>query len=208
VKTEKAVKKAMLFKRKIKASKGTTLIELLIVTAISALIVLALLSLYSAGQRYFVTQSAKADTIEDSRHPLTWITRDIRESVQVVTTYDAYSTSSNSLILQVPSIDETGEIIDVDNTFDYIIYRRNPGTPKRLERIIDADEASARTDRTKLLADNVNSFSLLFFDSDGADTSANVSESATIGISLTSRKDGLGRTFQETFNTQIKLRNK
>lgn len=205
---EKALRKAMLFKKKKKASKGASLIELLIVIAISALIVLALLSLYSAGQRYFVIQSAKADTIEDSRNPLTWITRDIRETVQVVSTYDAYSTSANCLVLQVPSIDETGEIIDIDSHFDYIIYRRNPETPDRLERIVDADDASARTDRTKLLAYNVNSFSLLFFDSDGADTSANVSESATVGISLTSRKDGLGRTFQETFNTQIKLRNK
>lgn len=205
---DEALVTKMKIKRRTGPSRGATLMELLIVIAISALIVLALLSLYSAGQRYFVTQSAKADTIEDSRHPLTWITRDIRGAVQVVSAYDAYSTSANSLILKVPSIDESGDIIDVDNYFDYIVYRRNPETPDNLERIIDADDASARMDRTKILADNVDSFTLSFFDSDGADASATVSESATISISLTSRKDGLGRTYQESFNTQIKLRNK
>jgi len=195
-------------KRRTYLPKGFTLIELLVVIAISALIVLAMLSLYSAGQRYFVTQSAKADTIEDSRHPLAWITRDIREAVQVVSAYETYSTSADCLILQIPSIDETGEIIDIENNLDYIIYRRNPETPNKFERIIDADDASARTDRTKPLADNVNAFALSFFNSDGADASATVSESATISISLSSRKDGLGRTFQESFNTQVKLRNK
>ncbi len=206
--SEETLRKEMLFAQKKKASKGSTLIELLIVIAISALIVVALLSLYSSGQRYFITQSAKADTIEDSRHPLTWITRDIREAAQVVSNYDTYSTSANCLILQIPSIDETGEIIDIDSIFDYIIYRRSPENPNRLERIIDADDASARIDRTKLMADSVTSLTLSFFDSDGADVSANVSESSTIRISLASKKEGLGRIYQETFDTQVKLRNR
>ena len=61
-----------------------TLIELLIVVAISAVIMIALLSLYMEGQKYFFNENAKADTIEDSRFPMTWISRDVREALQVV----------------------------------------------------------------------------------------------------------------------------
>lgn len=196
------------FKKQKSFPKGLTLIELLIVIALSALIMLALLSLYSAGQKYFINQGAMADTIEDSRYPIARITRDVRDAVQVVLTHSSYSTSNSTLILQVPSIDVTGKIIDIENNFDFIIYRRNPDYPNRIERIIDANEPSSRTDRTKLLADNVNSFALSFFDSDGADVSSSVSDSATIDITLTSRKTGIGRTFQEALNTQVKLRNK
>ena len=190
-----------------------SLIEILVVIVISAIIVVALLALFAAGQKYFANQDARADAMEDSRFPITWMTRDIKEAVQVVpgpvdVNGTSYSTSANCLVLQVPSIDGTGAIIDIDNDLDYIVYQRNSTNTNQLERIIDGkDGVSSRIDSTRIVADDVNSFSLSFFDADGGSVSG-YAETATIDISLSSTRTGIGRTFQEGVNTRVKLRNK
>jgi len=195
--------------RKIKfSSQGLTLVELLVVLALSALIILALVTLYTSGQRYFINQDAQAKVLREGRYVLDWIARDIKEGIQVVQNWSGYTTSTNCLILQVPSVDATGLIIDIANEFDYIIYRRKPEDPKRLERILDAkDGVSFRADSTRQLAERVDAFSL---SSEGVELSS-VGDLATvfnIDIALTTRQRRHGRDFQETLNTVVKLRNK
>ena len=70
--------KRLISRKRRPSPSGMTLIELLIVIAISAVILIALLSLYIAGQKYFFNQDSRADTIEESRMPMSWISRDIR----------------------------------------------------------------------------------------------------------------------------------
>jgi len=126
----------MKFKKKKFNPTGLTLVELLVVLALSALIILALVTLYTSGQRYFINQDAQAKVLREGRYVLDWIARDIKEGVQVVASWSGYTTSTNCLILQVPSVDASGLILDIENHFDYIIYRRKPEDPKRLERFI------------------------------------------------------------------------
>ncbi len=187
---------------------GLTLVELLVVLALSALIILALVTLYTSGQRYFINQDAEAKVLREGRYVLDWIARDIKEGIQVVQTWNGYTTSTNCLILQVPAVDGTGLIIDIQNEFDYIIYRQKPEDPKRLERILDAkDGVSSRVDSTRQLAERVNAFSL---SSEGVELSsvADLSTVFSIDIALTTRQNRFGRDFQETLNTVVKLRNK
>lgn len=188
--------------------KGLTLIELLIVISLTALILLTLLSLYTTSQKYFVTESARADVIRDSRQVLLWISRDIKEACQVITSWDIYTSSNDCLILRVPSVDASGLIIDIESQFDYIIYRLNPSFPNRLERIIDAnDGVSAKVDGGRVLVTRVNFFLL---SSEGVEFSsiADFSSVSSVDISLTASQDRYGRTFQDTLNTVVKLRNK
>ena len=189
-------------------SKGFTLIELLVVVAITSLIILSILSLYSIGQRYFLTGSARTDVLRNTRQVLNWISRDIKEGIQVLPSWDVYTTSNTCLILQVPSLDSNGLIIDIDNEFDYIIYRLNSEYPSRLERIIDAkDGVSSRADTSRVIATEVNSFQL---SSGGVDLSAvsDFSQVSSVHITMTTAQNILGRTYQETLNTGLKLRNK
>lgn len=194
-------------------SKGISLIESLIALAVFVFVLLGLLSFYISGQRYFINQDARADTIENCRYPLALIAKEIKGAIQVVqgpifVGEESYSTSENCLVLKIPSIDSDGLIIDIENDFDYIIYCRTSDYPNRLKRIIDGkDGVSSREDKTWILADDVNSFVLSFFDSEGSAVS-DYSESVLIDISISSRKKGLGRYFQESTNTQVKLRNK
>ncbi len=189
-------------------SKGFSLIELLVIVAIASFIILSILSLYSIGQRYFLSGSARTDVLRNTRQVLNWISRDIKEGIQVLPSWDVYTTSNTCLILQVPSLDSNGLIIDIDNEFDYIIYRLNSEYPSRLERIIDAkDGVSSRADTSRVIATEVNSFQL---SSGGVDLSAvsDFNQVSSVYITMITAQNLLGRTYQETLNTGLKLRNK
>jgi len=194
------------FKNRTSKTRGLSLIEILIAMAIVAVILIALLSLYTTGQKYFINESTRADTLQDSQYPLAWITRDVKEALQVLSSWGSYTTSSNCLVLEIPSVDSSGVIIDISADFDYIIYRLNSN---KLERIIDAlDGVSSRTDDTRVLAENTNSLVFAFFDSQGAELTSGFDAASSINIALSSSRQGVGRTFQETLNAGVKLRNK
>jgi len=197
-------------KRKKKKSipKGFTLVELTVVVALMAVIMLILMSLYVTGQQFLITESARNDVIRDNRYVFDWISRDIKGAVQVVSSWDAYTTSSNCLILRIPSVDSSGLIIDIENELDYIIYRLNSEHPNKLERVVDAkDGVSSRVDSTRVLATRVNSFLL---SSDGVELSsvADLTQVASIDIAMTTKQNRLGRDFQQTLDSTVKLRNK
>jgi type II secretory pathway component PulJ len=197
-----------------------TLIELLIVVAIGAVIMIALLELYMAGQKYFFNQNARADTIEDSRYPMTWISRDVREAYKVreaaVTVNGAtYTTSGNCLVLEVPALGVDGLIIwdpdTPDDNLDYIVYILNSG---RLKRVIQA-VGPGRNTGSRVMADNVSSFQVRYFQSDGlttpTDVAPNYASTNVVEISLASSTKGIfrsGQSFNEGLTTQIKLRNR
>lgn len=197
-------------KRKKKKSipKGFTLVELTVVVALMALIMLILMSLYVTGQQFLMTESARNDVIRDNRYVFDWISRDIKGAVQVVSSWDAYTTSSNCLILRIPSVDSSGLIVDIENELDHIIYRLNSEHPNKLERVVDAkDGVSSRVDSTRVLATRVNSFLL---SSDGVELSsvADLTQVASIDIVVTTKQNRLGRDFQQTLDSTVKLRNK
>jgi prepilin-type N-terminal cleavage/methylation domain-containing protein len=190
--------------------RGMTLIELLIVGAISAIIMIALLSLYMAGQRYFFNEDAKADAIEDSRMPMTWISRDVREALQVVASHGSYTTDANTIVLELPSLDPATGVL-MTGSQDYIVYRRDPGFPERLERIIDAAEGTGRQDDTRVMADAVNAFGMIYYKQDGITQASTVTEAFIVDVTLSSTKRGIQRNnqpFVEALNTRIRLRNK
>jgi len=188
--------------------KGITLVEVLVTVTIASSMILAMLSIYVAGQRYFMNGSARSDVLRDNRQVLNFVSRDVKEAIQVMPTWDVHTTSTDCLILQVPSIDSSGLIIDIDSQFDYIVYRLNSEYPNRLERIIDAnDGVSNREDSSRTIATIVSSFQL---SSGGVDLSAvsNFDQVSSVEVTLITTKNLLGRTFQETLRTGVKLRNK
>lgn len=197
-------------------TRGITLIEVLIGMVLMVIVVLALFSLYTTGQKYFVNQNIKSDILNNNRVTLTWLSRDIKEAVQVIPgpidiNGTFYSTSSGSIVLRLPSIDADGIIIDIDNEFDYLVYQMDPENSTQIVRIVDGkDGVSSRVDGNRVLAENVSSLVLVFLDSDGMEilNPLDYSDTAIVDIGLTSLKKGVQRTYQETINTQTKLRNK
>ncbi len=197
-------------------TRGITLIEVLIGMVLMVIVVLALFSLYNTGQKYFVNQNIKSDILNNNRVTLTWLSRDIKEAVQVIPgpidiNGTSYSTSSESIVLRLPSIDANGIIIDIDNEFDYIVYQMDPDNSTQIVRIVDGkDGVSSRVDGNRVLAENISSLVLVFLDSNGEEVPdySLTAITAIVDIGLTSLKKGVQRTYQETINTQTKLRNK
>jgi hypothetical protein len=77
-----------------------------------------------------------------------------------------------------------------------------------MERIIDAnDGVSNRADSSRTIATRVSSFQL---SSGGVDLSAvsSFDQVSSVDITLVTTQSQLGRTFQETLKTGVKLRNK
>ena len=204
-KTKGATMKARTKKPK---PRGLTLVELLITVAVVSLILSALLSLYSAGQRYFLGESVKLDGLRDIRYVRNWISRDIKEAVEVLPSWDVYTASDSCLILRIPSVDASGYVIDIDNDYDHVVYRLNPQIQSRLERILDAkDGVSTRSDGSRFLSTKVSSFLL---SSEGVNLSsvADFSQVASVDISLITQQTLLGRSYQETLQTGVMLRNR
>jgi len=193
--------------RKSKAP-GFTLVEILIVSALMSVIILSVLSLYSSSQRYFATESAKADMLRDAKQVLSWVSRDIKEGIEILPSWASYTTSNNCLVLKIPSVDANGIITNIESDFDYIIYRLNPSSSQRLERIVDAkDGVSSRADSCRIMAERIDSFILRF---EGVELSsvADLSQVSIVDVALLSQQKILGKTYQETLRTEVKLRNK
>jgi prepilin-type N-terminal cleavage/methylation domain-containing protein len=186
--------------------RGLTLIEVLVSLAIFSLMVVALLTLYTSGQRQFINGSLHSDVLEDSRYPLAWIGPDVRVATQVAASWGSYTTSSSELVLQVPSVSADGLIIDAEQDSDYIIYRL---TGDSLERIVDAkDGVSARTDETRRLAAGISALSFTYYAYSGVQLTSDFQLATSVKMSVTAVATGFQRTFQESLNSRFKLRNK
>ena len=190
------------------SQRGFTLLELLIALVLGSMVMAGLIELYSTGQKYFINESARSDIVRDGRSVLLWMSRDIKEAIQVMSSYDTYSTTTNSLVLRVPSIDADGVILDIDTDFDYIVYQLNSIISSKLERIvIPKSGVSSRAVSNRVLANSVNSIVLK---SDGTELSSvgDVLTIESIDIDLILRELRFDRTFEEPLNTMVKLRNK
>jgi hypothetical protein len=193
------------------SAKGLTLIELLVGVAVSALVIIALLGLYMAGQRYFFNTSAKADAIEEVRAPMARIARDIREAAQVSQSTVSvggtdYSTDAACLVLDLPALDVTGMIIP--GTEDTVIY--SVDAYGRLHRIVVAN-GPGRTNADDVLADDVIGFALAYFKEDGTTPATAFADTFIVTVSLAGARPAIQRQSQpyvETLNTRVKLRNK
>jgi hypothetical protein len=104
-----------------------TLTELLIVSFIEIVaLVIAAQAFISLNQDYKVIMGYLSSYLR-GREVVDRISRDCRVAVRVMDSYSGYTTTDGCLVLKVPSIDGSGNIIDVSHEFDYIVYRIENG---------------------------------------------------------------------------------
>lgn len=192
--------------------RGFTLIDLQFAVVIGAVTLLAAISLYTFYWRTFVVGNTVLDVYSNSRVALEMISRDVRLSTQVATSYTSggttYTTGDNVLVLMVPSVDASGDCIP--STYDYFVYQLQDGN---LYRIIFKDAASVRPSENRIVAKYCTSLTF----SCGGVTLSNIANKSTINyidIYLPLNKTALSLSGQgETSGTMypttiVKLRNK
>src|SRR5689334_13195951 len=96
--------------------KGFTLVEILIVMAVSAITGSILIAILASSNGLFLQQNSKVTQGLSLNDTTDQITSSIRQASQVVASYPSnqpqYITSSAVLVLAMPSIDSSNNIID------------------------------------------------------------------------------------------------
>jgi len=194
-------------------NKGFTLAELNVASLIALLVFVAVLSLYISVWRSLARGNTYLDSYAGSRNASGWLIRDIRCAEQVKPSFTSggitYTTSDNVIVLRVPSIDSSGQVISPG--LDHIIYELQGSD---LYRIVQKDPSSSRPNENRPIARYCSSLTFRsgnyglkhYVDND------TLSTINTVAIYLPINKSSitLGGTGAEEVNptTVIRLRNK
>ncbi len=138
---------------KLANQKGFTLIEVVIVIGIFSLLMIALLDLFDWHNKIFLLERADTEATGSARTAMNNMTENISQASSVVTSHTfgstTYTTGTNTLVLQIPSYNSSGNIIT--GTYDYVAYYKSGNA---LYQILEAGSGSARKANTKQLATN------------------------------------------------------
>jgi len=145
-----------------KKKSGFTITELIFAASV-AVMTLAILFFVS-----FTLQDNIRLTIEilglneNSRKSINIISRDIRKAESILTSFGTYTAGVSTLILRLPSIDSSGEIVtDASGhiaSHDVIIYTLDTAEQDKLVRDITAAATSSRISGKVTVADNIDTF--------------------------------------------------
>jgi prepilin-type N-terminal cleavage/methylation domain-containing protein len=192
-----------------RSRRGFSLIELMMVTTATVMICTAVSTTYVGSHRIYQQGETFSEVHSGIRMALDWMSRDIKWATRMMNSKNGYYTGTDELVLEVPSIDGDGNIINIDEDYDYIIYHLDgqDASNVKLMRTLDASTASARNDETRVIAKNLNS---LVFSSDGMllGSISDVTTLAEVVIELSAAKPVSGGTIHnEQRSTVIELRN-
>lgn len=126
---------------------GITLIELLITMSMIAIIASVITSVYLIGFKTFKEEMASSIVQSNAQTILDAMTTDIKNGLQIEPTYGSYTTSETTIIIRVPAIDSSNNILYESDTmlFDRIIYYYNNNS---IHKMIVADPGSSRASRS------------------------------------------------------------
>jgi prepilin-type N-terminal cleavage/methylation domain-containing protein len=188
--------------------KGFSLIEMLIAISIGLLLLTAVFSIDIFAKKNYIISSAFMEAHGGVRNAMDWIVKDIRWAKQIMASKTigstVYTTGDHELILEVPSLDSSGDIID--NAYDYIIYHINSADPEKLERIVSAN-GPGRGNETRVVTSCLNTMSL---SSGGMGLSSigSLSTIKTISVTLNTAKPTVQNgSLNENLKSIVELRN-
>lgn len=144
-----------------KRQKGFTIIEIVIVIFLFSILLLGLFTIFEWQQRIYSLEMAEMQATSGARAALNEFSESIAQAKNIITSRTVsgttYSTSGNNLVLELPAVNASGQIIGGGN--DYIIFYTN-GTS--LYKLIDPVNESVRVGGTKLLTDKLQNLSLTY----------------------------------------------
>lgn len=138
---------------------GYTLVEFVLVVAILLIAVTIAVSVYVNIDKSYKTIIGYLSSYLKGREVIDVMSKDCRVAVRVMDSYAGYTTTDDCLILKVPSIDSSGNIIDVNNDHDYIVYILNGGD---LWKAVIPGSTSSRTAYNDVLKKSMESLYITF----------------------------------------------
>jgi prepilin-type N-terminal cleavage/methylation domain-containing protein len=147
---------------------GFTLSEILVVTALMAILVVLGVGIFLSSNQFYQTQSGGVRFNNEAREAADQLVLYVRTAIAFVPSHVynsvTYTTGANLIVLQLPSLDSSNQIIP--NTYDYAIIGQDPNNSARLILTVAPDPASNRHGRFLELSNKLNSINLSYDNSD------------------------------------------
>ena len=183
-------------------NRGITLIETMIGLAISALLVVILSYCLVIVLRLNEAQKTISALTSSTDRGIYRISSNIQQSSQILSSAvisgTTYTTSSSVLVLKIPTVNSSGQIIS--GSYDTVVYRRNPSDLSELQEITDAETGSTRFDGTHIIARFVTNLLFRY-------NNSNYSSASTATVFLKTGATVRGVLKESANQTTVRLRN-
>lgn len=140
--------------------RGLTLVEVLIAMGLSVIVGGLLLVIIVNSTGLFLKQSSTVEQGLAVNEALSIIKSDIREAQGIAPTYQSFTSSSTQLVLKIPSVDASGNLIA--DTFDFFVFFKDQASLKFQSF---PDPLSSRHAQDQLLLQRVDSLEFKYLDS-------------------------------------------
>lgn len=188
--------------------RGFTLVETLVYASLASIIGVILVNLLFQGQGIFFQQSANVSQGLSLNQSGKQIEDTISQSSSVASSYTpsggpTYTSSPVTLVLALPSVTDSGSVID--NTFDYAVITRDLTKETVLKELLYPNAASSRKSQNMVLATNLSEITFLYYDNNTYVVSPALATKINYTIKL-SEKAGNGSKVSSS-SGQINLKN-
>lgn len=186
-----------------KKSRGLSLLEAIIYIFIATLIIAVISEIFinqsSLGQK----RTYQSDVELNASAGIEVIKTAIQGAGTVVASRTfggtAYTSDANTLILELPSIDASDDI--VVGSYDYVVFFLDPSDPTLLKATTEAAAGSARQSSTRIISSFVSSAEFRY-------NKVNTADSTSIDATIATEKTLGTQIFSAKATAKVNLRNK
>lgn len=188
---------------------GLTLTEVLVVVILSAITGTILVSFLVQNNRLFFQQTARVSQGLSVNRANQQISEAIKSASAVATACSPpacnaqYLSKSSQLVVMIPSIAASGEVIE--NTADFLVITADSSQPAILRKLVFPNPLSSRKSENQVLATKLSQLEFIYLDSTGNQVSPNAASRINFTINLL-EKAGFGDE-TSSVSGQVNLRN-
>lgn len=186
-----------------KVFSGFTLVEVVVVLAISSIVGLVLVNIFLGHADLFRFFNAEVNSGSAARLVADRMVSLIREAESVQASHDfsgqLRQSTPDELVLRLKTVNASDAF--VIGAYDYVAFYRDGDDPRRLMETIQADAASRRASGTRVLAENLEILNLAY-------DNPTIQDAREVTLELRMAEDFRQTSATSTVKTVVKLRNR
>ncbi|KPJ86145.1 hypothetical protein AMJ57_00010 [Parcubacteria bacterium SG8_24] len=186
-----------------RGARAVSLIETLVVIGVVAIIMLLFSQVFASSTDLYAKLTARNDNETSAILASRVISEMARGASQVLETKTingtAYASSDDQLVLEMPAINSSWEIID--GSYDYIAFYRDGTEPEKIFSDTEAATGSYRITGQKLVADNNIQIAFRY-------NNADITDASRVSVYMVNQQVTRGATVTTRAWTSIFLRNR
>ncbi len=185
---------------------GYTIVEVLISMLIATIVGGLMLVVMVNSSGLFYKESSKVEEGLNINAALTSINNNIKDASAVAVSFtngsQTFSSGVNQLVLKVPSVDSSGNIIA--STFDYFVFYQDTGI---LRFKVFPDTTSSRKSQDQIFSTSIDSLAIKYFNSASPPVEVSPDTATKVRVTVTlKQKNGFGYE-TNIATTEANLRN-